>query len=54
MQIPPSDKLEITFNRDNNLIYYPGEEVSGNLIIKERLNIYSVLLEFKGETYIYW
>lgn len=49
------DYFEIILSRDN-LIYLPGEEVSGNLIIKakERLKINSVLLEFKGQAYVYW
>ena len=49
------DYFEIIFSRER-LIFFPGEEVSGNLIIKakERLKINSVLLKFKGESYTYW
>lgn len=49
------EKFEIILSRDN-LIHFPGEEVSGNLIIKakERLKINSLQLEFKGETGTHW
>lgn len=50
------DKFEITLSRDDKLVYFPGEEVSGNLIVKakDRLKINSMQLEFKGEAYTYW
>lgn len=49
------DIFIIQFSQENG-IYYPGEEVCGNLLIKsrERQKINSILLKFKGEVHVKW
>lgn len=49
------DNFTIHLSRDNEA-YFPGEEVSGYLLIKsrERQKINGIVLEFKGETYVHW
>lgn len=40
-----------------NAVYFPGEEVSGNLFIKvkgEPQKINGIEIEFKGEACVYW
>ena len=53
--MPKLEKFEIILSREN-IIYSPGEEVIGNLIIKakDRVKINSVQLEIKGEASVYW
>lgn len=49
------DKFEIHFTFGNT-IYYPGEEITGNLVIRltKRIKINAIFLKFKGKADIYW
>lgn len=49
------DKFEIQLSR-HDLVYFPGDEVSGNLLIKtkDRMKINEILLELKGEAIVKW
>lgn len=49
------DNFEIYLSRENG-VYLPGEEVSGNLLIRarERQKINAIYLEFKGEGNVSW
>lgn len=49
------DKFEIQLTR-GNLIYAPGEEIIGNLVIKfsKRQRIKEIFLKFNGKAVIDW
>ena len=49
------DKFEIQLTR-GNLIYSPGEEITGNLVIKfsKRQRINEILLKVNGKADIDW
>ena len=49
------DKFEIQFTLGNS-IYYPGEEITGNLVfrLRKRQKINAIYLKFKGKADIYW
>ena len=49
------DNFMIHLSRENG-VYFPGEEVCGNLLIKsrERQKINGIMLDFKGEVLAHW
>lgn len=49
------DNFEIHLSRQNG-VFYSGEEISGNLLIRSRNRhkINAIYLEFKGEACVDW